>query len=73
LTEANLEEFPLDFYDFCANEQPNFVRTATQYQKGKEVAVGSLIALQSDDLGFIIMFNIDSAHRGYGLGKKLLQ
>jgi ribosomal protein S18 acetylase RimI-like enzyme len=41
----------------------------TQVQKGQEKVVGSIIAHQIGQTGFIIMFNIDPAQRGKGLGK----
>jgi ribosomal protein S18 acetylase RimI-like enzyme len=65
LVEADLEEFPDDFYQFCVMQHPSLVRVVTQ---GTNV-IGSLIGHRVGTDGYICMFSIDNPHRGKGLGK----
>ena len=60
--------FPNDFFEFCLSSDPSLVFVVTQ---GTNV-VGSIIAQQMGQEGYVSMFCIDKPHRGQGLGKKLL-
>ena len=60
LKEAELQDFPDDFFKFFVMKHPSLVRVVTL---GPNI-VGSMIGYKIGTDGFICMFSIDQPHRG---------